>query len=87
LECDPPTFQQIVGRCKKVLHRYGIHSSTVQPEFIPRDLGGKASPACKQNCASDCIEEWLKVHLITIDISSRLVASESRLARLSLTPN
>jgi len=55
LECDNETFSQIVRRCKAVLHSFGIHSSTLQPEFIKsksKDQG------CLSNCAQDCVEDW-----------------------------
>eukprot|EP01126_Amoeba_proteus_P014594 TRINITY_DN1644_c0_g3_i2.p1 TRINITY_DN1644_c0_g3~~TRINITY_DN1644_c0_g3_i2.p1 ORF type:complete len:353 (-),score=76.33 TRINITY_DN1644_c0_g3_i2:202-1260(-) len=58
-ECDSETFKKIVARCKKVLHRFGIHSSTLQPEFIPRSPSSiESKDICQQNCAKDCSEDW-----------------------------
>lgn len=37
-ESEVPSFGRIAARCKKVLHQFGIHSSTVQPEFISDNL-------------------------------------------------
>lgn len=33
-ECDVASFNRVALLCKEVLHRHGIHSSTVQPEFV-----------------------------------------------------
>ena len=29
-------FTQIVNEVRRILHEYGIHSSSIQPEFVPR---------------------------------------------------
>jgi len=57
-ECDMATFSKVSGRCKKVLHRFGIHSSTLQPEFIAGDIRANTPEICASNCASDCKEDW-----------------------------
>eukprot|EP01126_Amoeba_proteus_P014587 TRINITY_DN1644_c0_g1_i2.p1 TRINITY_DN1644_c0_g1~~TRINITY_DN1644_c0_g1_i2.p1 ORF type:complete len:437 (+),score=92.58 TRINITY_DN1644_c0_g1_i2:149-1459(+) len=58
-ECDSETFKKIVARCKKVLHRFGIHSSTLQPEFVPRSPSMiESKDICLQNCTKDCSEDW-----------------------------
>lgn len=36
LETEVAHFDAVVSRCKKVMHRAGIHSSTIQPEFISK---------------------------------------------------
>jgi zinc transporter 1 len=30
-------FSEVVEEVKKVLHEFGIHSSAIQPEFVPRN--------------------------------------------------
>jgi len=56
-ECEMETFAKVAARCKKVLHRYGIHSSTLQPEFVLR-VEENSYERCSQNCAKDCAEDW-----------------------------
>jgi len=42
---------------KKVLHRYGIHSNTIQIDIISAE--NDESPfICKHNCMVNCVEEW-----------------------------
>lgn len=48
-------FGQIASNAKSILHEAGIHSSTIQPEFI---LSLQASTKCESNCAVDCEEDW-----------------------------
>jgi len=55
-EADVSNFELIVSRCKKILHRFGIHSSTLQPEFVARDQMG--IPVCSSNCIQSCKEDW-----------------------------
>jgi hypothetical protein len=39
-ECNTKKFERIVGACKDILHEFGIHSSTLQVEYLPQmDLG------------------------------------------------
>ncbi|MBY0307194.1 MAG: cation transporter, partial [Phycisphaerales bacterium] len=41
---------------RRVLHDHGVHSSSIQPEFI---IGGAGSgDFCEQNCVDDCAEDW-----------------------------
>jgi len=51
-------FINVVGGVKNIFHRYGIHSSAIQPEFIIRDEEGRYSEFCVQNCVEDCKEDW-----------------------------
>jgi len=52
-------FNNLVSEVKKIFHEYGIHSSSIQPEFqqtsISRNL---KSSFCVQNCVKECEEEW-----------------------------
>jgi len=50
-------FNKIVKKVKKILHRHGIHSSSIQPEFVPKEAYA-SSEACIQNCVPDCEEDW-----------------------------
>lgn len=35
-ECNTAKFERIVHACKDILHKFGIHSSTLQVEYLPR---------------------------------------------------
>lgn len=52
---DAPTFEHISSQMKKVFHRNGIHSVTIQPEFV-----GDNQPkrVCTNMCVEDCLAEW-----------------------------
>jgi len=54
-DIDAPRMNNILKKVKKVLHDSGIHSSTLQPEFIQKDT---AVENCEQNCVKDCPEDW-----------------------------
>merc|ERR1711974_159027 len=49
-------WKGLVKKVKKVMHNHGIHSSTVQPEFVPRNHPVKAF--CEENCKPGCEENW-----------------------------
>jgi len=49
-------FTQLVGEVRKVFHKHGVHSTTIQPEFVPRNF--QESPFCEQNCVRECDEDW-----------------------------
>lgn len=49
-------FPHVAAEVKKIFHSHGIHSSTIQPEFVPRSHGQR--PNCEQNCVKDCDEDW-----------------------------
>ncbi|KAK5584611.1 hypothetical protein RB653_006225 [Dictyostelium firmibasis] len=55
-------FQVIASKLKKIFHKEGIHSTSIQPEFLqPNSFTGGASSDsnyCVQNCVDDCEEEW-----------------------------
>lgn len=54
-DTEAMNFIRISSDLKKVLHKYGIHSSTLQPEFIT--IEGSLN-VCKHNCIKDCEEDW-----------------------------
>jgi len=49
-------FNTIVTQVKKIFHKAGVHSSSIQPEFVPRNV--KAGAFCGQNCVKECHEDW-----------------------------
>jgi len=50
-------FNKIAKKLKKILHRHGIHSSSTQPEFVPKEAYA-VNEACVQNCVPECEEDW-----------------------------
>jgi len=46
-------FMKIANKVKSIFHNYGIHASTVQPEFVSE----KALKERRKACLLDCIEE------------------------------
>jgi len=51
---DAANFKIICASIKKVMHKFEIHSSTVQLEFIHNENIGED---CEQNCVRNCLEE------------------------------
>jgi len=49
-------FNQIVSEVKKIFHKFGVHSSSIQPEFVPRNYS--SASYCGQNCVKECDEDW-----------------------------
>lgn len=49
-------FEEIAESIKVILHKAGIHSTAIQPEFV-NDLH-ITSDSCLQNCVEDCAEDW-----------------------------
>jgi solute carrier family 30 (zinc transporter), member 1 len=41
---------------RETLHKHGIHSSAMQPEFVPASV--RVTPYCAQNCVDECEEDW-----------------------------
>ncbi|KAI9594545.1 cation efflux protein [Syncephalis fuscata] len=56
-DCD---YMKVTQRIKKLLHSYGIHSTTVQPERTkpsePNEIG-TTEESCLLRCADGCVEE------------------------------
>ncbi|KAN0055520.1 hypothetical protein ACTA71_008633 [Dictyostelium dimigraforme] len=55
-------FHPIASKLRKIFHKEGIHSTSIQPEFlVPNSFTGGASTDpnfCVQNCVDNCEEEW-----------------------------
>jgi len=49
-------FIPCLKEVKGVFHQHGIHSITVQPEFVPKDH--PVLEFCEENCVQDCEEDW-----------------------------
>ena len=54
---EGPEFSGIVQQVKSIFHKSGIHSSTIQPEFVPKSTA-EAAPYCMENCLPECSEDW-----------------------------
>lgn len=52
--CD---FAALSNKIKKVLHKHGIHSTAIQPEFVAVRQEMNID-SCQQNCVEDCAEDW-----------------------------
>jgi len=57
LDTDVNQSEDIKEDIKKILHRYGIHSSTIQMEVITADNDNDPN-VCKHNCKVGCKEDW-----------------------------
>lgn len=59
-------FAHLLPEVRQIFHENGIHSTSVQPEFVPRNhrvwsvvlLTWKGTLFCEQNCINDCDEDW-----------------------------
>merc|ERR1712100_444735 len=49
-------FNHVVRQVKAVMHKHNIHSTCVQPEFIPRNHPTNAY--CETNCVEGCEQDW-----------------------------
>jgi len=49
-------FNKIVKKIKKIFHKAGIHSTAIQPEFVP--IHHPNTEFCEQNCVEECEAEW-----------------------------
>jgi len=56
-EADFNQSENIKEEIKKIFHRYGIHSSTIQVEVISAEKDHDPY-VCKHNCKVDCREDW-----------------------------
>merc|ERR1712137_4886 len=52
--CD---FSEMARKIKKVLHKAGIHSTAIQPEFVHPQIA-EVPDSCAENCVEDCKEDW-----------------------------
>lgn len=55
-DSDVHHAQSVMARAKAVFHKHGVHSCTLQPEFVPQD--GPNTTPCQLNCVEDCAEDW-----------------------------
>jgi len=49
-------FGVLAKKIKKLLHKSGIHSSAIQPEFVT--INHPNTDNCLQHCVKDCSEDW-----------------------------
>eukprot|EP01114_Cavostelium_apophysatum_P001631 TRINITY_DN1142_c0_g1_i1.p1 TRINITY_DN1142_c0_g1~~TRINITY_DN1142_c0_g1_i1.p1 ORF type:complete len:462 (-),score=135.31 TRINITY_DN1142_c0_g1_i1:101-1486(-) len=49
-------FTNLITEVKNIFHKFGIHSTSIQPEFVPRNHATGAF--CGQNCVKECQEDW-----------------------------
>jgi len=57
ITCEEGTdFNSISNTFKQIFHEHGIHSTSIQPEFVP--IHHPATEFCAQNCVEDCEEDW-----------------------------
>jgi len=56
LRSDIDYYDIISAKIRKVFHKVGIHSITLQPEFVPDHK--KSSTDCENYCVKDCEEDW-----------------------------
>jgi len=49
-------FKRTLEELKEVFHLHGIHSTTIQPEYVPKNT--LSNPYCEENCVEDCEEDW-----------------------------
>eukprot|EP01087_Luapelamoeba_hula_P007069 TRINITY_DN1718_c0_g1_i1.p1 TRINITY_DN1718_c0_g1~~TRINITY_DN1718_c0_g1_i1.p1 ORF type:complete len:495 (+),score=98.66 TRINITY_DN1718_c0_g1_i1:156-1640(+) len=49
-------FKSFIKSVKEIFHEHGIHSTTIQPEFVPKNY--PSAPFCAENCVKDCEEDW-----------------------------
>jgi len=52
--CD---FNGIALAFRQIFHQHNIHSTSIQPEFVPIHHPAP-DQFCKQNCVEDCKEDW-----------------------------
>jgi len=57
---DVEHCKRIMTNAKAVFHRCGVHSCTMQPEFIPKGFmtGPRPPRPCSENCVEACVEDW-----------------------------
>ncbi|XP_049850958.1 probable zinc transporter protein DDB_G0282067 isoform X2 [Schistocerca gregaria] len=53
---SPLDWDSVQKKVREIFHKFGIHSLTIQPEFI--ELPQEDFKICKQNCLPECLEDW-----------------------------
>jgi zinc transporter 1 len=66
-------FEELVKQIKGILHEANIHSSAIQPEFVPVPSNNSKITVCQQNCIENCTEEWCCKAVEGIELSERVV--------------
>jgi len=46
-------FMQIATNMKKIFHNHGVHTATIQPEFIDLEILKEQRDLCQLDCAED----------------------------------
>eukprot|EP01103_Thecamoeba_quadrilineata_P017327 TRINITY_DN6094_c0_g1_i1.p1 TRINITY_DN6094_c0_g1~~TRINITY_DN6094_c0_g1_i1.p1 ORF type:complete len:510 (-),score=112.31 TRINITY_DN6094_c0_g1_i1:35-1564(-) len=54
---DHHDFKEIAVRFKKIFHSHGIHSTSIQPEFVSENTA-RIAEFCQENCVENCDENW-----------------------------
>ncbi len=57
-------FTAISSKMKHVLHAYGIHSATIQPEFVSGGTARNGGGLCLDMCVDSCSEDWCCRHML-----------------------
>jgi len=50
-------FKKISSKIKKIFHEEGIHSTSIQPEFVQKNEM-RNFQYCEEMCVEDCEEDW-----------------------------
>jgi zinc transporter 1 len=56
VRCLREEFDNIAPAIQQIMHEQGVHSTTVQPEFV--DSGAEFDVACALRCNAECDEDW-----------------------------
>eukprot|EP01125_Pyxidicula_operculata_P007666 TRINITY_DN2595_c1_g1_i2.p2 TRINITY_DN2595_c1_g1~~TRINITY_DN2595_c1_g1_i2.p2 ORF type:complete len:193 (+),score=33.92 TRINITY_DN2595_c1_g1_i2:922-1500(+) len=51
------SVKMILDQVKSIFHKFGVHSITIQPEFVP-SFKKTSNEECDQNCVKNCPEDW-----------------------------
>jgi hypothetical protein len=46
-------FFKVATKMKAVLHSYGVHATTVQPEFVDKEVESSCVLSCQPNCTAE----------------------------------
>jgi len=71
---DKVDFPSLCDKVKLILHRAGIHSTTVQPEFVPKGTYFHKNESDQQHdvcnepiCGSECLDEQCCANTTGVD--------------------
>jgi zinc transporter 1 len=54
VKCTAIDFISIAPKVQNIMHKYGVHSTTIQPEFVEQ----VTMAGCNLRCDEDCKEHW-----------------------------